>query len=80
MSCQSNPVQLELDLFGGSSIDKAPPPAPTGKQPVLNGMYYERSTGLYVSYVQGRRYFEVTSARCLGDKAWKERIKKERAI
>ncbi|WP_234404990.1 hypothetical protein [Paenibacillus bouchesdurhonensis] len=77
MSCQSNPVQLELDLFGGSN-DK-PPPAPAG-EPALNGMYYERSTGLYVSYVQGRRYFEVTSARCLGDKAWKERIKKERSI
>lgn len=81
MSSQSNPVQLELDLFGGSSNDKAPPPVPApAGEPVLNGMYYERSTGLYVSYVQGRRYFEVTTARCLGDKTWKERIKKERAI
>lgn len=49
-------------------------------EPILNGMYYERSTGLFVSYVQGRRHFEVTWADSLGDKSWKEKTKKERGI
>jgi hypothetical protein len=49
-------------------------------QPALNGMYYERATGKFVSFVCGRRYFEITYGQCLGDKEWKERIKKERAI
>ncbi|MGG1880156.1 hypothetical protein ABDI30_21650 [Paenibacillus cisolokensis] len=66
----SEPVQL--DLFGDCE-EKS-------KQPVLNGMYYERSTGLFVSYVCGRRHFEVTATRCLGDKAWKQKTMRERAI
>ncbi|MNC43299.1 hypothetical protein MKX34_17380 [Paenibacillus sp. FSL R5-0636] len=49
-------------------------------EPVLNGMYYERSSGLFVSYVQGHRYFEVTWGQCLGDREWKEKTKRERAI
>jgi hypothetical protein len=65
----SEPVQL--DLFG-DYIEQ--------EQPVLNGMYYERATGKFVSYVCGRRYFEVTPARCLGDKAWKDKTMRERAI
>lgn len=71
--------QVELDLFGGGNVKPPPPPPPT-REAVLNGMYYERSTGKFVSYVQGRRHFEVTWGQCLGDKGWKERIKKERAI
>lgn len=63
----SNPVQL--DLFATDE------PAP-----VLNGMYYEKKTNKFVSYVKGRRHFEVTPGQCLGNKAWQERIKKERAI
>lgn len=66
----SQPVQL--DLFG--DYEDQP------KQPVLNGMYYEQSSGKFVSYVLGRRHFEVTPGRCLGDKEWKERMMKERAI
>lgn len=69
----SKPIQL--DLF--TSIETQPEPQ---KQRVLNGMYYERSTGLFVSYMQGRRHFEVTPARCLGDKSWKDKTMKERAI
>jgi exopolysaccharide biosynthesis protein len=49
-------------------------------QTVLNGMYYEQSSGKFVSYVLGRRHFEVSPGRCLGDKEWKERIMRERAI
>ncbi|AWP30740.1 hypothetical protein [Paenibacillus sp. Cedars] len=49
-------------------------------QSVLNGMYYERSSGKFVSFVLGRRHFEITPGRCLGDKEWKERIMRERAI
>lgn len=64
---------VQLDFFGGE--DHFAPALP-----VLNGMYYERATGLFVSYVLGRRHFEVGPADCLGDKDWKEKTKKERAI
>ncbi|WP_311080919.1 hypothetical protein [Paenibacillus polymyxa] len=63
----NNPVQL--DLF-----------ATDEPEPILNGMYYERSTRLFVSYVKGRRHFEIAPSRCLGDKAWKEKTMRERAI
>lgn len=64
----NEPVQL--DLFDDQAAD----------QPVLNGMYYERSSGKFVSFVCGRRHFEITPGRCLGDKEWKEKTMKERAI
>lgn len=63
----SEPIQL--DLFEEQDA-----------QTVLNGMYYEQSSGKFVSYVLGRRHFEITPGRCLGDKEWKERMMKERAI
>lgn len=63
----SEPIQL--DLFEEQDAQTA-----------LNGMYFERSSGKFVSYVLGRRHFEVTPSRCLGDKEWKERIMRERAI
>lgn len=68
----------QVDLF---NLEDTPDQQPKRiGNPILNGMYYERSTGLFVSYVQGRRHFEVTAARCLGDKAWKEKTMRERAI
>lgn len=60
---------IQLDLFGDYE-----------KQLALNGMYYERATGKFVSFVRGRRHFEVTPAQCLGDKDWKEKTMRERAI
>ncbi|BFH63946.1 hypothetical protein [Paenibacillus azoreducens] len=66
----------QMDLF--DSFEQQPTKF-VGK-PVLNGMYYERSTGLFVSFVRGRRHFEVTPGRCLGDKDWKEKTMRERAI
>lgn len=66
---------IQLDLFAVSSQK----PKSSAKQ-VLNGMYYEQSSGLFVSYVQGRPHFKVTPSRCLGDKAWKDKTMKERAI
>lgn len=67
----------QLDLF--ALIDPNPKP-PVRTVPILNGIYYERATGLFVTYVQGRRYFEVSTGQCLGDKAWKEKTMRERAI
>lgn len=63
-----DPVQI--DLFDDRASEQA----------VLNGMYYERATSKFVSYVCGRRHFEVAPGRCLGDKDWKEKTMKERAI
>lgn len=67
----------QLDLF--ALIDPKPKP-PVRPSPILNGLYYERSTNLFVTYVQGHRHFEVSPGRCLGDKAWKEKTMRERAI
>lgn len=64
----TEPVQLEL-----FDISKQP-------SQLLNGMYYERSSGKFVSFVCGRRHFEVTPGRCLGDKVWKDKTMRERAI
>lgn len=66
---------VQLDLFSGEELCAPEPPAA-----VLNGMYYEQATGLFVSYVMGRRHFEVSPGDCFGDKAWKEKTKRERAI
>ncbi|MEC0169874.1 hypothetical protein [Paenibacillus graminis] len=67
----------QLDLF--ALIDPKPTP-PATATPILNGMYYERATGLFVTYIQGRRHYEVSWGQCLGDKAWKDKTKRERAI
>ncbi|MEY8748586.1 hypothetical protein AB9M62_57035 [Bacillales bacterium AN1005] len=68
----------QVDLFNLMNTPDQHPKR-IGK-PVLNGMYYEQSSGLFVSYVQGRPHFKVTPSRCLGDKAWKDKTMKERAI
>jgi hypothetical protein len=76
----ASPKQLDLfDLMAQDEVPKTSPPAPSGKV-TLNGMYYEQSTGLFVSYVLGRRHLEVTPDECLGLKEWKKRTMKERAI
>lgn len=67
----------QLDLF--ALIDAKPKP-PIRAVPNLNGLYYERETDLFVTFVQGRRHYEVPPGQCLGDKAWKDKTKKERAI
>lgn len=63
---------IQMDLF--ELCNQLP------EEPALNGMYYEQSTGLFVSFVRGRRHFEVTPGRCLGDKQWKDKTMRERAI
>ncbi|WP_305025672.1 hypothetical protein [Paenibacillus lacisoli] len=49
---------------------------PSGQ--LLNGCYYEHSSRQFVSYVQGRRYYEFDGKNLMAD--WKERIKNYRAI
>ena len=66
----------QLDLFGGADLDN--PPAPAGE--VLNGVYYERETGLFVSFVLGRRLYEWPAKGCTFDKEWREKTMRERAI
>jgi len=62
----------QLDLFGGVDLNSSPP--------VLNGVYYEKETGMFVSFSRGRRYKEWPAKTCTFDKEWQERIKRERAI
>lgn len=68
----SESKHVQLDLFDPN------PPASAG--PVLNGMYYEKATDKFVSFVLGRRYYEEPAKGCKHDKEWQERLKKERAI
>lgn len=50
------------------------------REPHLNGMYYERSTDRFVSFVLGRRHYEISAKECKWDKAWQMKTKQERAI
>lgn len=62
--------QLQLDLFDDCDTDQSA---------VLNGMYYEATTGLFVSFVLGRRHWEGKPA-ADWSKQWQEKTKRERAI
>ncbi|MEC0237797.1 hypothetical protein P4H71_26115 [Paenibacillus kribbensis] len=64
----------QMDLFDFA----ADLPQPTGR--VLNGMYYERSTDMFVSFVLGRRHYEEPAKGCQHLKEWQDRIKRERSI
>lgn len=66
----------QLDMFDDS--EGAAPAAPVA--PVLNGFYYERATDKFVSFVQGRRYYEEPAKGCKLPKDWQQRMKRERAI
>lgn len=72
---------LQLELFKDAT-DVAPAPTRliTLKPPVLNGMFYERSTDKFVSFVLGKRHFEVRAKGCGYMKEWQERTKRERSI
>lgn len=74
MSCQSDVEQL--DLFGGADLS----PQPDTAAEVLNGVYYEAGSGMFVSFVLGRRHREWPAKGCDFDRSWQERIKRERAI
>lgn len=73
MTVKQNDVE-QMDLFGG--IELVAPEAP----PALNGAYYEKATGLFVTFVQGRRHYEWSAKGCTFDKEWKERTMRERVI
>lgn len=62
---------IQLELFTESVPESSP---------ALNGMYYERSTDRFVSFVLGRRHYEIPARRCFLDKAWQEKTKRERTI
>lgn len=60
---------VQLDLFAD------PPP-----EPILNGFYYERYTNKFVSFVNGRRHYEISAYRTGLPVEWQNRLKKERVI
>jgi len=64
----------QMDLFEliEVQVDKLPE--------VLNGMYYEQATGLFVSYVCGRRHYEILAKGCGLNREWQERTKKFRVL
>lgn len=65
---------LQLDMFDDVEPASAAPVAP------LNGMYYERSSDKFVSFVLGSRYYEEPAKGCKYPKEWQEKTKRERAI
>lgn len=82
MIAKRNSVE-QLDLFGGADISPPAARKPKPQMPrkvVLNGFYYEQATDKFVSFVQGRRHYEMSARGCQHTKEWQNRIKKERAI
>ncbi|MFK4167670.1 hypothetical protein ACI2LM_15635 [Paenibacillus lautus] len=71
LASERKPVQIDL-------FDHIDPPAPAGQ--VLNGMYYEKATDKFVSFVLGRRHYEEPARGCPHDKEWQQRLKRERSI
>ncbi|MHB0864792.1 hypothetical protein ACYCS5_26985 [Paenibacillus sp. SEL3] len=65
----------QMDLFDFCSAESS-----RTAGPVLNGMYYERSTDMFVSFVLGRRHYEEPAKGCPHLKEWQDRIKRERSI
>ncbi|KGE20667.1 hypothetical protein PWYN_00240 [Paenibacillus wynnii] len=63
-------------MFGGADLISLEAP----KVEVLNGAYYEKATGLFVTFVLGRRHYEWPAKKCTFDKEWREKTMKERAI
>lgn len=69
---------IQLDLF--NDVQPVPVPTVAPDTPVLNGMYYERTTDKFVSFANGQRYYEEPAKSCGHLKEWQERIKRERSI
>lgn len=70
------PVQLDIFTFQLAATEDSLPRDAAGNP--LNGFYYEKSSGLFVTYCMGRRHWEGPPPPF--EKAWKEWIMKERAI
>lgn len=66
----------QIDLFGGADIGMQETP----DEQLLNGMYYERETDMFVSFVHGSRYYEEPVQGCEHSKEWQDKTKRERAI
>ena len=60
---------VQIDLF-----------ATEEPEPILNGMYYEGNTDMFVSYVMGRRHYQVSAKGCKLDKAWHGRSALKRSV
>ncbi len=78
----------QLDLFAAL----ADPPVPAAQRPArqsepvpapLNGFYYEASSRKFVSFMHGRRHYEIPASRCrppVFTREWMEKTKRERSI
>jgi len=69
----------QLDLFADIEPIPASMPIPTGPA-LLNGMYYERATDKFVSFVLGERYYEELAKGCGHPKDWQDRTRRDRAL
>jgi hypothetical protein len=71
---------IQLDLFDDITPESEAVTTAAPGAPVLNGMYYERSTDRFVSFVLGERYYEEPAKGCGHPKEWQDWMKRERAI
>lgn len=63
---------VQMDMFADEEANTAPP--------ALNGMYYEKATDKFVSFVLGKRHYEERAKGCGYSKEWQDKTKRERAI
>ncbi|MGR6765375.1 hypothetical protein ACU1JV_26765 [Paenibacillus sp. T2-29] len=71
-------TQLEFNFYQTDVVPETPDLRKGHDGQFLNGCYYERSTGDFVSYVLGRRH-HVFNVEVL-TKEWMEKTKRERWI
>jgi len=65
-------IYHQLDMFADAEPETA--------APVLNGMYYEQVTDMFVSFVLGKRHYQEPAKGCQWTKDWQEKTKRERSI
>lgn len=71
----------QLDLFSVAGAGPVRMPAfKVMTAPTLNGFYYECQTRKFVSFVLGRRHYEIPASRCRLAKDWQQKIMRERSI
>ncbi|SPY16933.1 Uncharacterised protein [Paenibacillus polymyxa] len=71
-------TQLEFNFYSAEVVQETPDLRKGMDGQLLNGCFYERSTGSFVSYVTGRRH-HVFNTEVL-KKDWMEKTKRERWI
>ncbi|MBE7897276.1 hypothetical protein G7L40_00940 [Paenibacillus polymyxa] len=71
-------TQLEFNFYSAEIVQETPDLRKGMDGQLLNGCFYERSTGSFVSYVLGRRHYVFNIDNLQKD--WMEKTKRDRWI